>query len=94
MTKRKVKLSANEINRYIYCPYQWYYGKVYGQKALKEKYQALDRKKSDHEGNFKKGLQFHACYYRQYRLKRMLQILVIIAIIAIVVVGGVAKWWQ
>ena len=24
------KLSANEINRFIYCPYQWYYGRYYG----------------------------------------------------------------
>lgn len=93
MKKSEIKISANEINRFTYCPYQWYYGKIYGQKALKEKYQALDRKTSQHEGNFKKGLHFHKQYYDQYRIKRTMQILLIILII-IFIVGGMMKWWQ
>ena len=30
-----LKISANEINRFVYCPYQWYYRRYYGQKDLK-----------------------------------------------------------
>jgi len=93
MKKGEVKISANEINRYTYCPYQWYYGKVYGQKALKEKYQALERKTSNHEGNFKKGLHFHEQYYKQYRFKRMVQIVLILVILA-VIAGGIMGWWK
>ena len=93
MKKKPIKISANEINRYTYCPYQWYYGKVYGQKALKEKYKALDYQTSDHEGKFKKGIHFHNKYYRSYRMKCMMQWCMII-LLAILIIGGLLRWWQ
>lgn len=68
MKKGTIKISASEINRFVYCPYQWYYGKTYGQKALKEKYKAV-RVKQDHvQSQFEKGIRFHKNYYRSYRL--------------------------
>ena len=29
-------ISANEINKFAYCPYQWYYERLYGRKRLRE----------------------------------------------------------
>lgn len=89
---QKVKLTANEINRYIYCPYQWYYGKKYGQKVLKEKQKALAHPSPARESHFKKGLRFHHHYYRAYRIKRLLQGIGIIAIL-LVILGRVLGWW-
>lgn len=93
MKKEEIKISANEINRYVYCPYQWYYGKVYGQKVLKEKYKALNRGEHHDHGNFKKGLRFHKAYYRSYRIKRGLTIVLILAI-GIFIIGGILQWLQ
>ena len=67
------RISANEINRFVYCPYAWYYQRYYGQKVLKEKYRALKNKNSQIESNFKKGLRFHKKYYLQYHIKRILR---------------------
>lgn len=93
MKKKNIKISANEINRFTYCPYQWYYGRVYGQKALKEKYMALERKSVPHEGNFKKGIKFHENYYKRYRWKRRIE-WVIMLVFALLLLGGILLWNQ
>lgn len=91
MREKPVRISANEVNRFIYCPYQWYYGRIYGQKALKEKYQALDHSSSQHEANFKKGLHFHERYYKSYRRKRRIE-MVILFIFFILLIGSLVRW--
>ncbi len=68
-----LKISANEINRFVYCPYQWYYSRYYGQKDLKERYKALKDKNSQLESNFKKGLRFHKNYYLSYRFQKCIR---------------------
>lgn len=69
MHNNSEKISANEINKYCFCPYQWYYERLYGSKKLKE----LQKKQAQElgltnktENNFKRGLKFH----NNYRLKR------------------------
>lgn len=91
MKKAPVRISANEVNRFTYCPYQWYYGRIYGQKTLKEKYQALDHHSSQHEANFKKGLHFHEHYYKSYRMKRRIEIAVLV-IFLLLLAGSLIKW--
>ena len=92
MRKKEIRISANEVNRYVYCPYQWYYGRVYGQKTLKQKYQALERKSSNHEAHFKKGLRFHENYYKKYRVKRRIESMVLLLLISLLV-GSFMKWF-
>ena len=87
MKNKSTKISANEINRFIYCPYQWYYNRYYGSKAIKDKYRALDIQSSDHEANFVKGQKFHKNYYRSYRLRRALQIILIVIFLFLLI------WW-
>ncbi|PHV72385.1 hypothetical protein CS063_02595 [Sporanaerobium hydrogeniformans] len=78
MKNGNTKISANEINRFIYCPYQWYYNRYYGAKALRQQYKALEQPTSSHEANFVRGQQFHQRYYKAYRRKRFLQVLIVL----------------
>lgn len=86
-----LKISANEVNRFVYCPYQWYYNRYYGQSALKEKYKALKDKNSKIESQFKKGLRFHKHYYMQYRVRRIMQLVVMLSLIGLSI-WAVMKW--
>ncbi len=36
MINSRKTISANEINKFAYCPYQWYYERLYGRKKLRE----------------------------------------------------------
>ena len=97
MKKEKIntpkKLSANEINRFIYCPYQWYYGRYYGQTELKTRYKALGNKGSKVENNFSKGIKFHKAYYRKYRIRRIL-IAILLVLSMILVLGSINQWFK
>lgn len=69
MHNNSQKISANEINKYCYCPYQWYYERFYGTKHLrtlqKQRNEMLGLS-NESQSNFNKGLKFH----NNYRLKR------------------------
>lgn len=97
MKKEKInnnkKISANEINRFVYCPYQWYYGRYYGQTALKEQYKALGSKSSKTENHFAKGVKFHKAYYRSYRIKRGI-LLVGIIVASVILIGSLMGWFK
>ncbi len=91
MKNKNLKISANEINRYLYCPYQWYYSRYYGQRALKEKYKALGSGISHHDQHFEKGKRFHRGYYRLYRLKRLAQLVGVLLVVGMII-WGVYQW--
>ncbi len=85
------KISANEINRYVYCPYQWYYGKYYGQTKLKEQYKALNTNNGQSEHNFARGINFHKDYYKQYQRQRILK-LALIFIVLVIIIRSIVIW--
>lgn len=88
---KEVKISANEINRYMYCPYQWYYKKTYGNKGLQEQYKALGIQSSNHENHYTKGMKYHSQYHKRYYLKHIVCWIVGILVLALVirlVMGG------
>ena len=65
-------ISAGEINKFVYCPYQWYYQRLYGNKKLRE----LVKIRNEYYGygdsdlsNFNKGVQFHKKYHLHIKLK-------------------------
>jgi hypothetical protein len=91
MKNSSKKIAANEINRFIYCPYQWYYARYYGSKELNRSYKALDLQPSEHESHFIKGQRLHHSYYKHYRLKRALQVILLIVLAALLVVWLI-KW--
>ena len=57
------RISANEINKFSYCPYQWYYERLYGRKELRklaaERNERLGIKDS-RLSNFASGLEYHS----------------------------------
>ncbi|NLK20516.1 MAG: PD-(D/E)XK nuclease family protein [Epulopiscium sp.] len=76
-------ISAGEINKFIYCPYQWYYQRVYGNKELRE----LVKMRNEQYGyedaslsNFERGNRFHKKYHFVYKLKKILLLIIWIAI--------------
>ena len=94
MRKAAESISANEINKYLYCPYQWYYERLHGAAEIRKLY-----KERNHElgledvaySNFRKGIAFHSSHdfgsERSSALRWLMRIAVIIAILAGVLCG-------
>lgn len=93
MKKESTRISANEMNRFMYCKSQWYYKRIYGVRVLNEMYKELGIESSNHESNFEKGMRHHKQYHFKYRVLRLLRLGVLLVIIglAIKVVG---QWIQ
>lgn len=82
-------ISAHEINKYTYCPYQWYYEKLYGRKELRRLYHERNEALSLEDsmaGNFTKGLEFHKRDYDKLRLRNMLWKLGILLLILCIMI--------
>lgn len=68
MNKDDKIISASELNRYAYCPYQWYYERLYGRKELRRLYQERNERlglTDSTAGNFTRGLEHHWKSYRR-----------------------------
>lgn len=68
-------ISAGEVNRYTYCPYQWYYERLYGKKYISEKKKALNKTlgiKVNSKNKFTRGVRFHNRYLFRYRLNNFI----------------------
>lgn len=84
MQNSKKTITANEINKYIYCPYQWYYERYYGKKYIREKHKQRISElnlKNTTESNFVKGQKFHNEYLQKDKLKKRLRLVFFIIII-------------
>ncbi len=80
-------ISANEINKYTYCPYQFYYERLYGRKKIsairKEMLEDLgytDTSKS----NLKRGLDYHNDYNTMPEKKYPVFLLIVFVIIMVI----------
>ncbi|MFV0314577.1 MAG: hypothetical protein ACK5I7_05665 [Anaerotignum sp.] len=84
----KKTISAHEINKYSYCPYQWYYEKLYGRKELRRRYKERMEALSLGDGtggNFARGLEFHRKNYAKVRMQNLLWKIAMIVIGALVI---------
>ena len=55
-------ISAHEINKYDYCPYQWYYERLYGRAELRRLYTERNARlhlEDSMSANFRKGEGYH-----------------------------------
>lgn len=87
MYNNSEKISANEINKYTFCPYQWYYERLYGTKYIREKLKERNEKlglKDKNFSNFNKGIKFHN-YYRLKRIFIFTIKLIILLLISIII---------
>jgi hypothetical protein len=82
-------ISASEINRYIFCNYQWYYQRKYGAAELrrqkKEHLEELGIITTGKESPIQRGLSFHARYGRRRRLRLVYRWLRAAAIAAVII---------
>ena len=85
-------LSAHEISKYEYCPYQWYYERLYGRKELRrlcaERKERLHLEK-DISSRFQKGEAYHRRSYVFLQWKRRLWKIVVLLFVAAAVGGYV-----
>ena len=82
----KKTITANEINKFCYCPYQWYYERVYGIKELRrlanernELYGFADSNKS----NFIKGIEYHSSLKFKNGIKLLISAVIVLLILVI-----------
>ena len=78
-------LSAHEISKYDYCPYQWYYERLYGRKELRRLYvERNERLKLEDSlaSQFLKGEKYHRRSYILLKFRRMLRKLVVLLFVA------------
>lgn len=88
----KQTLSPHELNKYTYCPYQWYFEKVYGQKELRRLYGERNKRlglTDTQKSRFVAGEAFHTENYRRYRLQRRLWKIIFVVLLLIFVVLAV-----
>lgn len=99
---KKIKqnyISASEVNKFIYCPYQWYYEKIYGRKFILEQKNknkklklksTLNKKiktKSYLDNNFLRGNKFHREFRKKYMHDRMRKIIWFLLALCVTITG-------
>jgi len=86
----KNTISAGEVNKFVYCPRQWLYGRVYGAKKLNElrdeRNAALGVDYRADYDNYMRGRKFHDKFGKYEAVKRKIAILA--AILFIIAVAG------
>ena len=83
-------LSAHEISKFDYCPYQWYYERLYGRKELRRRYVERNERlqlEDSLASEFRKGEKYHRRSYLLLKFRRMLWKLVVL-LFAAAVIGG------
>lgn len=95
----RTTISASEVNRYTYCPYQWYFERYYGRSKLfqmsktkkaeptlkksKTTEKTADKKRESH---LARGRAYHAKEYQNFRRKqKMFLFCVTITVIILIV---------
>ena len=82
----KRTVTANEINKYCYCPYQWYYERLYGRKELRK----LASERNERLGitdsrlsNFASGLEYHS--HIKFRTVNVFKLILILAVFVVLI---------
>lgn len=89
MKNNNKKISASEINQFLYCPYQWYYKRYYGSQELLRRYKKAYGDTNPTTSAFEKGVAFHKKYYRHYTIKKVLTRMFILLVVLLMIAG----WW-
>lgn len=81
------KITANEINKFSYCPYQFYYERVYGQKRIREIRSAILEEKGytdKTKSKLRKGLDFHNNYNKNKTKKYPIFKLIVLVLLLVI----------
>lgn len=89
MYNESEKISASEINKYTFCPYQWYYERLYGSKYIRKKYNerndALNLKDAT-LSNFTRGINFHNNYRLKRKIISIIKVMILLIIFIIILI--------
>ena len=85
MDKDRQTISATELSKFEYCPYQWYYERLYGRNELRR----LEKERNERLGleDFRKermeqGVNYHRSIYEsKRRARRVVMLIMFIAVI-------------
>lgn len=86
MYNNKEKISANEINKYTFCNYQWYYERLYGSKNIRNEYKKRNESLnliSYTKIKLNKGVKFHNRYLLKRKILSILKSMFIIILIVL-----------
>lgn len=89
MDNKSETITPNEINKFSYCPYQWYYERFYGKKLLKFKLKERNQRLGlidTRASKFVAGNEHHANVHSYYKkemvyLRMLFIVLFILAVI-------------
>ena len=87
MKNNKKTITPNEINKYLYCPYQFYYERYHGRKELTSLYKERNKRlglENKTLSNFKKGTEHHESYYQQDAYRSFIRIVLVAAIVVLI----------
>ena len=95
MHNKNINISASEINKFIYCPYQWYYERFYGRKKIleilnKHKEKRIKPKKNVldvNKNNFLRGNKFHMTFRKKYLVARRKKIFLFLLVLSMILLG-------
>lgn len=90
----RTTISASEVNRYVYCPYQWYFERYYGRSKLfqmaktkkakpKQIKKTTEQKRQSH---FARGRAYHAKEYEYLKRKQKIVWIAMTAVLTVCVV--------
>ncbi|OON99593.1 MAG: hypothetical protein ATN35_11815 [Epulopiscium sp. Nele67-Bin004] len=88
MQDNKKRISASEVNKFTYCPYQWYYGRKYGASNLlriAKQHKNIDTVQKQ-TNNFERGNKFHSDYHHKYKHEQVKRTIIIIIAVIIVMI--------
>lgn len=83
-------ISAHELNKFAYCPYQWYYERLYGRKELRRLYQERNTRlhlQDAQQSRFAAGEAYHRRSYQKLRWRRRVGKLLFL-LFAAAMIGG------
>lgn len=83
-------LSAHEISKFDYCPYQWYYERLYGRKELRRLYVERNTRlqlEDSLASEFRKGEKYHRRSFLLLKFRRMLWKIIVILFAAAAAAG-------
>lgn len=86
MNNDSIEITASEINKYTYCPYQFYYERLYGAKyimAVRKDFLEEKGYTDSTMSNFVRGQKFHD----EYNEKRKYPLLKLLVIVLLIVIG-------
>ncbi|WP_341876812.1 hypothetical protein [Defluviitalea saccharophila] len=86
-------ISAGEINKYVYCSYQWYYTRLYGTRKLRELVKIRNEEYGYEDtdmSHFQKGNRFHSRYHFGYKLKKI--VLTVLGIVCLLAFIAIIFW--